>query len=515
MKTKPNAFTRGLEEVQMQLRSLGEDIHVLKPMTKWQRDPIGWIEKYLGVDRRTMVWSEYEGYEDHIWDGDANPIEKMCMAIANWDKGKRDVGVEAATGTNKTFMAACLTLWFLACFEDAEVITIAPKEKQLKLHIWKEIGKLWPKFELVYPTAQKLGLQVRMIPGADHWTAVGFAAGVGAEEEAATRAQGFHSKHQLFITEETPGVHSAVMTAIENTRTAPHNLHLALGNPDHTQDELHKFCEKETTEHIRISALDHPNLVLNDPTIIEGACSWQSVNARKTNYGEESRLYISRCRGICPKDATDSLIRWVWCSSARDRDEKDVEAGFGAMGVDVGNSPNGDKGAIAYGMGAHLLTIDSWPCPNANLFASEKVVPQMKSYNLDEKMVGVDNVGVGAGTVNELLRLGYMIRSLGGAEAEVYTEEEEHFANLRSQMWWQMRLDLQHGRIKLPDDIELFQDLTIPTWEAPNGKITVESKKALKKRLRRSPDKGDAAVYWNWIRTGRAEATIGGAMVDI
>jgi hypothetical protein len=38
-------------------------------------------------------------------------------------------------------------------------------------------------------------------------------------------------------------------------------------------------------------------------------------------------------------------------------------------------------------------------------------------------------------------------------------------------------------------------------WTTKNGKIVVESKEDFKKRLpgRRSPDKGDSWVYWNWI----------------
>jgi hypothetical protein len=33
-----------------------------------------------------------------------------------------------------------------------------------------------------------------------------------------------------------------------------------------------------------------------------------------------------------------------------------------------------------------------------------------------------------------------------------------------------------------------------------NGVIKVESKEEIKKRLGRSPNKGDAVIYWNWVR---------------
>lgn len=56
-------------------------------------------------------------------------------------------------------------------------------------------------------------------------------------------------------------------------------------------------------------------------------------------------------------------------------------------------------------------------------------------------------------------------------------------------------------------------DLLTPTFSIMGkDKIKIESKSEIKKRLRRSPDKGDAYVYWNWVRKKRAgEILIGRA----
>ncbi len=55
----------------------------------------------------------------------------------------------------------------------------------------------------------------------------------------------------------------------------------------------------------------------------------------------------------------------------------------------------------------------------------------------------------------------------------------------------------------------MIADLVTPKWFVRNGKIIVESKEDIKKRLGRSPNKGDAAVYWNWVRNqGGFELTI-------
>lgn len=144
-----------------------------------------------------------------------------------------------------------------------------PIEDQLRLHIWKEIGALWPRFEEHFPGAQLLDLKIRMRdPETDakgnakeKWAATGFKCGVDAGSVSAVRAQGFHARHMLIVTEETPGIHPAIMAAFENTCTADHNIRLAFGNPDHQQDALHLFCESPGAVPVRISALDHPNLV--------------------------------------------------------------------------------------------------------------------------------------------------------------------------------------------------------------------------------------------------------------
>ena len=158
------------------------------------------------------------------------------------------------------------------------------------------------------------------------------------------------------------------------------------------------------------------------------------------------------------------------------------------------------------------MEVTSFPCPNA-LELGIRVANEMGGEVRPER-VGVDSVGVGAATVNKLRELGHwrVCAINAGAKAEptvdretrieagVSVVEQERFQNLRSQMWWYMRRDLQRKHIAIPNDEELIEDLTTPSWWTRNGKIYVESKEEQRKRLGRSPDKGDAAVLGNWVR---------------
>lgn len=478
----------------------------VKVHEEYRTRPLDWMVDILGVDRATLDWGPYP--EAHRWDGTPQPLMAILDALADG----HDVGVESATGTGKSYLAACGTLWFLACWEDSRVYSYAPKEDQLRLFMWAEIARLWPRFQEHFPTAKLSDLRIRMDGVTDRWSAHGYAVRIRAGEESATAAQGAHAEHMLLITEETPGIDPAVMAAIENTKGGDHNLHLALGNPDSQHDELHRFCVNPSVKAVRISALDHPNYVLRR-TVVPGATGYKSVEARRALYGETHRLFLSRVRGISPAESQDALIRGTWVQEAQARYSlPDYRKGAKALGVDVAASEAGDKAAIARWQGACLLEVSSFACPDP-VELGLNVGVEIKASGIDPQRVGVDSVAVGAGTVGRLKEMGYIVRALNaGSKAWGMTDAEarartgkgparvEEFGNLRSQMWWQMRIDLQEGTVALCDDDELAEDLTVPGWFTRNGKIFVEPKEELVKRLGRSPDKGDAVVLGNWVR---------------
>lgn len=508
---------------------------------QYQDDPIAFAVERLGIQRETLVWSEaHECYRDHEWDGTPDPIVAIVQALVD----NKDVGCEAATGVGKSHALGWAQLWFLASWRGARCFSFASKEEQLDIYSWTEIKKLWPLFERMFPTADLTSLRIRMAGQGETgdvagWGAIGRSAGVGAEEEIASKAAGMHAPHMLILVEEAQGVAKAVSEAIENTITGVHNLRAYVGNPDNQHDTLHEFCTSPGVVHVRISALDHPNVVVNnhrdpewedlanDVEIVPGAVSRIRILRREQKYGKGSRIYESRVRGISPSESEDSLIRWEWCEAAAKRwDDPEFRNGPLALGVDVSDKPTGDKSAFARWQGACLTEVWSFVPEDASevgrMAYREIVDPQNP---IDPKCVGVDSVGVGASTVNELKRLGLRVRHISGGSRAIPgldtdtlwadTEkdidgrvrptgptviEAERFVDLRSQVWWRMREDLRLGRIALPKDEELWSDLTAPNYGTRVGKIFVEPKKDIKKRIGRSPDKGDAACYGNFVR---------------
>lgn len=120
-----------------------------------------------------------------------------------------------------------------------------------------------------------------------------------------------------------------------------------------------------------------------------------------------------------------------------------------------------------------------------------------------ESMCGVhvDVIGIGSSVLDHLEPLigsrAIPVNFASRDDKEVSIAGDLHFANERARMYWRFRelLDPSSGvAIALPPDATLFSDLCAPTYKLTPSGILLESKADIKKRLGRSPDKGDAVV---------------------
>jgi hypothetical protein len=114
--------------------------------------------------------------------------------------------------------------------------------------------------------------------------------------------------------------------------------------------------------------------------------------------------------------------------------------------------------------------------------------------------VYVDVIGYGASVYDHLKPLGGMAVTpvnVGVASRATDKTGRYGFANLRSETWWKLReaLDPESGEnIALPPDPQLRTDLRSSHYQIVGGKIKVESKEDVKKRIQRSTDRADAVI---------------------
>lgn len=504
----------------------------------------------LGIPRNTLEWGLNPEYDKcycpwcdqhgnagkpHLWDGTREPLVTGLTLLS---QGK-SFAVSAGTGLSKTHtLGACATLYFLATRENAIVFSIAPKRELLLKNMWKEIGLLWPQFEGHFPHARLLTGNLRMKDGEGEqevWAASAFGAGLGADEELAQRLKGFHAENMLWILEETPGLPQPMIETIVKTATGDFNPIVALGNPEHQHDPLALLGKREWVTAIRLSGLDYPNVVTGR-SLIPGARTRAACERDLSDADNDPQHphYLSQVRGIAPKQSKRSLIRWEWLERAADyiRNPEfatvlaEMRRGPRALGVDPADSPTGDQSAISRWQGSVCTEVESFRAEDASE-VGRIVYREMMNEDapVSPRHVGLDAVGIGASTYNELKRLGVRVKKIsGGAKAvpqvdveEMWSQtkedwegrtkpdgavvvESEMYDNTRSQVFWRLREDLRLGRIALPYDEQLFVDLTAIEYEVVLGKIKVEQKVDIKARIGRSPDKGDAVAYGNFVR---------------
>lgn len=209
-------------------------------------------------------------------------------------------------------------------------------------------------------------------------------------------------------------------------------------------------------------------------------------------------------------DAPDQLIRYEWVKAALEGNEPGTFGdGRGSLGVDVARYGN-DETTLARWDGNRLAGIDAYS-GLGNVEVAALVRQALDDNGIGADRCAVDSVGVGSGVVDVLRAGGYEVsEAIGGASPianlTLPTKEGEPagdrstaytFRNLRSQMWWFTREALRTGRVCIDvDDPRLVDDLLSPRYKVTNDRqVQVESKDDMKKRLGRSPDRGDAFVY--------------------
>lgn len=136
------------------------------------------------------------------------------------------------------------------------------------------------------------------------------------------------------------------------------------------------------------------------------------------------------------------------------------------------------------------------------------------SERRDEAPIHLDIVGVGVSPFDFLKANNIYVLAINGASSAQGTEKSGllRFFNKRAELHWRLReaLDPQNpDKIALPPDPQLLGDLTATRWWLGKGGIQLEAKDDIKKRLGRSPDRGDAVVLAN-IDTPKRQMMLGG-----
>lgn len=439
----------------------------------------------------------------------AHPWSKQ-VEILESVRDHRKTAVKACHGPGKSFIAAHTVGWWGDVHPAGTVagVTTAPTAPQVSKILWKELRR-------VHKVAE---LDGRIIGGngQDEWKEGDETIAFGRKpaDHDKDGFQGIHEDYVLVVLDEACGIPKSLWTATDTLVTNADSRILAIGNPDHPLSEFAEICRGAPEDGssgwsragwwvITIGVFDTPNFTGEwvPPEVAKKLPSRLWLDEVTAKWGKGSPLYVSKVLGEFPDDASDGTIPWSWLQNCRG---EEATAKIGPLrvpvelGVDVGGSDNGDETVIVRREGQRVAGEPRRIQTGDSEVVVDAVIAEIKAHEVTS--VKVDSIGVGHGVVGSLRR---RVKSEVRHEVAVHAvnvgeaaTQPERFWNLKAEIWWEV--GREYSRLGLWDltelDDEVILELSEPRYVEVNGKIRIESKPDVKKRIGRSTDNADAVL---------------------
>jgi hypothetical protein len=233
---------------------------------------------------------------------------------------------------------------------------------------------------------------------------------------------------------------------------------------------------------------------------------------RAAQFGEDSAWYANHVLGEFARQQVDAVIRMDHLEEANERWRMLQLAPTNSLIVPVHDSlgPLEIIGADIAGRGEDrtVYALRHGPVISAVLVRPHEPDTAVTTDELQGlaaapergARVVIDAIGQGEVIANELRKRGRsVVDFVASNKTDLRTRGGQlGFTSVRDAAWWNLREMLEPGsgfELAIPPDEQLTADLLAPRWEeVTGGKIKVEAKKEIRKRLKRSTDSGDSVV---------------------
>lgn len=451
------------------------------------RDPrLPWHDDPVAFARECVTWPEGTSLA---------PYQAAVLADV---AAHRRVCVRSLHGVGKTTTSALLVLWFAvtrdAAGVDWKALTTAGGWRQLERYLWPEI-RLWAR-RLRFDQLGRAPFDERTELLQLSLTLRHGSAFAVASTDAAL-IEGAHAGSILYVFDESKSIAADIFDAAEGAFSTPgETFAIAQSTPGSPVGRFYDI-------HARRPGLEDWRCrhITLEQAIAAGRVSERWAQQRARQWGESSALYKNRVLGEFASSDEDSVIPAAWVEQAVERWHAVRESGEDlgpctVVGVDVARS-GADKTVLCLRHGDVVSELRTYA--HADTMATVGRVAGVLEANPGCRAI-VDVVGVGGGVVD---RLRERFRRVTAFNASAATSRKDRsgemgFLNARSAAWWALRelLDPAYEpTIALPPDDELLGDLAAPRYSVTSsGKLQVESKDSIRRRLGRSTDRGDAVV---------------------
>jgi phage terminase large subunit len=358
------------------------DLHALEsgiqwPNPKYQKNPVGFANDIVG---------------QYVWEAQVN----ILNAVRDHDR----TSVRSGHKIGKSNTAALLAFWFYCSFVDARAVLTSVTARQVDAILWREVRKMRSRVgrclecktvDLARSEEQRRRFPAplpcphsSLIPGRmPDLARSGFRSDdmreiVGFTAREAEAVAGISGENILYIGDEASGIGDAIFDAIEGNRAGGAKIVL-FSNPtrtegefflSHTEKELRVDASGKTIGFYRclaISSEDTPN-VKQRRKVIPGLATYEWVEEKKLEWGEDSALYKVRVKGefVLNEDGKIVSVHMITSAVARYAESCDEHGVLEVLQSDgrlhIGADPagpgrSGDEHAFAARRGLKIIEL--------------------------------------------------------------------------------------------------------------------------------------------------------------
>jgi hypothetical protein len=193
---------------------------------------------------------------------------------------------------------------------------------------------------------------------------------------------------------------------------------------------------------------------------------------------------------------------WVRAAQRRWMESQRPETPMSAVGIDP-NRGGRDNMAMSRRYDNWFDEIVFWPGSIVTDGPTGAAVVHQSLGSAEPGVINIDVGGVGSSVFDSLKPMYKNVSALNFAGASEYRDKSGKLKmrNARAEYYWRMRdaLDPSGGQdLALPPGNEIVADLCSARYHLTTAGVQVEEKEEIKKRLGRSPDKGESILLANY-----------------
>ena len=409
--------------------------------------------------------------------------------FGNQDWSKLRQSLQACVGPGKSAVLSWCGWNFLSCYGEVgnhpKGAAVSVTERNLKDNLWPEYAKWQSRSPYLMEAFQWTKERIFAKDHPETWFISARSFNKDADAEAQGRTlSGLHSKYVLVQLDESgeipPAVLKAGEQAMSETDCKVARIQQA-GNPSSLSGILYIAATQ-------LAHLWKVYRITGDPDDPKRSRRIDIEWAREQikQYGRDNPWVMYSILGLFPPSSINSLLGPDDVRKAMERSIKADKYDFTQkrLGIDV--AFEGDDTTVIFprqGLASFKFVI----MKNArSQDIAARVMAAKKNFGSEMELID-DTGGWSKGVSDFLSQAGVATTPINFSGKAI----DPRYYNIRAEMWWNMCEWVKAGGC-LPNDEQLLKELCAPTYALLNGKILLEDKKQIKKRLGFSPDRADA-----------------------